>query len=71
MRESQKLVLETPAASTFYSLKSTLVFPTSPVLFIVSITGEGTEAPGMEGCFEVTQLAHVWDVQSLSPAPTA
>ena len=71
VRESQKLVLETPAASTFYSPKSTLVFPTSPVPFIVSITGEETEAPGMKGCFEVTQLVHVWDAQSLSPAPTA
>ena len=51
--------------------ESSLVLPTSPVLSIVSITGEETEVPGMKGCLEVTQLDRVWDALSLSPAPTA
>lgn len=45
--------------------ESSLVSPASPVLSIVSIAGEETEALGMKGCLEVT-LGRVWDALSLS-----
>lgn len=71
-RESRKLVVEQLVQLPPRFIPRVLSHLShQPVLFIVSIAGEETEAPGMRGCLEVTQLVRVWDTQSLSPAPTA